>query len=201
MSFTTLGLNAALADRCQSLGYTEPTPIQKQAIPVVLKGADLIGCAETGTGKTAAFLLPIMQRLAEKPGAGVRVLVLAPTRELAAQIEATYSALNVRRNVRSVTVFGGASMSQQLQALRRRDTNVVIATPGRLTDHLGRGSIDLSQIEVLVLDEADRMLDMGFLPTIRRIIDQLPRERQTLLFSATMSPPIEAIARLAMRRP
>lgn len=201
MSFTTLGLHPAVISRCASLGYNEPTPIQKQAIPVILGGSDLIGCAETGTGKTAAFLLPIMQRIAEKPGVGVRVLIVAPTRELAAQIEASYNELNSKKSIGSVTIFGGASMAKQLQALRRRETNVVIATPGRLLDYIQRGQINLSHVEVFVLDEADRMLDMGFWPAIRRIISELPATRQTLLFSATMSPSIEEIARTTMRAP
>lgn len=201
MSFTTLGLHTALARRCESLGYTEPTPIQKGAIPLILGGSDLIGCAETGTGKTAAFLLPIIQRIAETPGGGVRVLILAPTRELAAQIEASYCELNPKKNIQSVTISGGASMTKQLAALRRRETNFVIATPGRLLDLMERRVIDLAHVEVLVLDEADRMLDMGFWPAIRRIIGELPTVRQTLLFSATMPPPIEEIARTTMRRP
>ena len=201
MNFTTLGLHTALTRRCESLGYSEPTPIQKGAIPLILSGCDLIGCAETGTGKTAAFLLPIIQRMAETPGAGVRVLILAPTRELAAQIEASYCELNPIKNIHSVTISGGASMTKQLAALRRRETNVVIATPGRLLDHIERGAIDLSHVEVLVLDEADRMLDMGFWPAIQRVIGKLPAKRQTLLFSATMSPPIEDIARTTMREP
>lgn len=201
MSFSTLGLEPALVKKCQSLGYIEPTPIQQQSIPIILDGSDLIGCAETGTGKTAAFLLPTMQRMAHTPGAGVRVLILAPTRELAAQIEACYRELNTSKTIKSAIIYGGASMSKQLEALRRRDTNVVIATPGRLLDHIERGTISLSQVEVFVLDEADRMLDMGFLPALRRLIKLLPEKRQTLLFSATMSPAIEEIARGAMRQP
>jgi ATP-dependent RNA helicase RhlE len=217
MNFSQLGLTPAQVRSCESLGYTEPTPIQQQAIPVVLSGQDLIGCAETGTGKTAAFLLPIIQRITEagpatsaptrKPGANrgtqprkARVLVLAPTRELAAQIEKNYSELNPVKANRSVTVIGGASMSRQMDALRR-GAAVVIATPGRLLDLTERGSVDLSAVEVLVLDEADRMLDMGFLPAIRRVLSLVPQTRQTLLFSATMSPEIESLARSTMRTP
>jgi ATP-dependent RNA helicase RhlE len=217
MNFSQLGLTPAQVRSCESLGYTEPTPIQQQAIPVVLSGQDLIGCAETGTGKTAAFLLPIIQRITEagpatsaptrKPGANrgtqprkARVLVLAPTRELAAQIEKNYSELNPVKANRSVTVIGGASMSRQMDALRR-GAAVVIATPGRLLDLTERGSVDLSAVEVLVLDEADRMLDMGFLPAIRRVLSLVPQTRQTLLFSATMSPEIESLARSTMRSP
>jgi ATP-dependent RNA helicase RhlE len=200
MNFTELGLQTALARRCESLGYTEPTPIQKEAIPVVLSGSDLIGCAETGTGKTAAFLLPIIQRMAEAARPGVRVLVLAPTRELVSQIEASYSQLAPKKSPLCVSVIGGANMHQQREALLR-GAGVVVATPGRLLDHIERGSVNLSQVEVLVLDEADRMLDMGFLPAIRRVLSKLPAKRQTLLFSATMSPAIEEIARKAMREP
>jgi ATP-dependent RNA helicase RhlE len=200
MNFTELGLQASLARVCESLGYTEPTPIQKGAIPIVLNGSDLIGCAETGTGKTAAFLLPVIQRMAEGARAGVRVLILAPTRELASQIEASYRQLVPKGSPRCVSVIGGASMERQREALRR-GAGVIVATPGRLLDHIERGSINLSHVEVLVLDEADRMLDMGFLPAIRRVLAELPTERQTLLFSATMSPAIEEIARKAMRAP
>ncbi len=200
MNFSQLGLNSALSRVCESLGYTEPTPIQKQAIPVVLNGSDLIGCAETGTGKTAAFLLPIIQRMSENPRPGVRVLILAPTRELATQIEASYRSLVPKKNARCVTLIGGAGMARQTEALRRSPT-FVIATPGRLLDHMERGAIDFSYIETLVLDEADRMLDMGFWPAIRRLLAALPTERQTLLFSATMSSAIEKIARSNMRSP
>jgi len=200
MSFSQLGLHPALVCGCESLGYTEPTPIQRQAIPVILNGADLIGCAETGTGKTAAFLLPLIQRISLTKGVGVRALILAPTRELASQIAASLRTLDPQKRVRSITLVGGTSVGRQLEGLARA-TPVVIATPGRLLDHLERGSVDLAQAEVLVLDEADRMLDMGFWPAIRRVIAELPVKRQTLLFSATMSPAIEALARSTMRNP
>jgi len=201
MNFTELGLHSELARVCDSLGYTEPTPIQKEAIPIVLNGSDLIGCAETGTGKTAAFLLPIIQRMKQKKSpSGIRLLVIAPTRELALQIESHYHELALRDSPRCVTIIGGANMERQRQALRK-GAGVVIATPGRLLDHLERGSLDLSRIEVFVLDEADRMLDMGFWPSIRRVLALLPTSRQTLLFSATMSASIEAIARSNMRQP
>ena len=211
MNFSQLGLAPAQVRSCESLGYTEPTPIQRQAIPVVLSGQDLIGCAETGTGKTAAFLLPIIQMITARnqtgersgkalPRSGVRVLVLAPTRELASQIEKNYGELNPVKANRSAIVIGGASMSRQVDALRRRPT-VVIATPGRLLDLTERRSLDLSGVEVLVLDEADRMLDMGFLPAIRRVLALIPSKRQTLLFSATMSSDIEKLARSTMQRP
>ena len=198
MNFDELGLLPALLRRCESLGYEQATPIQRRAIPVVLTGRDLIGCAETGTGKTAAFLLPIIQRLIEQPRPGVRVLVVAPTRELAAQTEAFYADLNTEKRNRCVNLIGGASIARQMSALRQRPA-VVVATPGRLLDMVERGAVSLSTVEVLVLDEADRMLDMGFWPSIRRVLELLPKERQTLLFSATMSPEIEQLARRTMR--
>ncbi|HZE71675.1 MAG TPA: DEAD/DEAH box helicase [Pyrinomonadaceae bacterium] len=200
MNFSQLGLNNVLAHKCQSLGYIEPTPIQKQAIPVVLNGSDLIGCAETGTGKTAAFLLPIIQRLTTAKRPGVRVLILAPTRELALQTEQAYLQLAPKKGPACVSLIGGAAMRRQLDALHR-GASVVVATPGRLLDHLDRGSLKLAQVEVLVLDEADRMLDIGFLPAIRKIVATLPGSRQTLLFSATMSWAIEQLARSTMKSP
>ena len=201
MSFAELGLHPAQVAACESLGYTEPTPIQKRAIPVVLSGADLIGCAETGTGKTAAFLLPAIQRMAVRPRPGVRLLVLAPTRELATQIAESYRDLAPKKGApRSATLIGGTGMGRQTESLRR-GSGVIIATPGRLLDHMERGAVDFRHLEVLVLDEADRMLDMGFLPQIRRVLDALPKERQTLLFSATMSSEIEKLARTTMRSP
>ncbi len=200
MNFSQLGLAPAQVRACESLGYTEPTPIQKQAIPIVLSGADLIGCAETGTGKTAAFLLPIIQKITERQRPGVRVLVLAPTRELAIQIEKNYGELNRTKANRSVTVIGGANIRTQISSLRR-GAAVLIATPGRLLDLTERGAVNLSSVEILVLDEADRMLDMGFLPAIRRVLAMLPTKRQTLLFSATMSSNIEQLARSTMKQP
>ena len=200
MNFSQLGLQPALVRSCESLGYTEPTPIQKQAIPIVLEGADLIGCAETGTGKTAAFLLPTIQRMSATPRPGVRVLVLAPTRELVSQIEASYRELAPKGSPRCVSIIGGASMNRQRDELRR-GVGVIVATPGRLLDLMERGSIQLSGVEVLVLDEADRMLDMGFWPAIRRVLAAVPQKRQTLLFSATMSSAIEELARSTMKKP
>jgi ATP-dependent RNA helicase RhlE len=201
MNFAELGLVPALVSACESLEYTEPTPIQSAAIPVILGGADLIGCAETGTGKTAAFLLPIIQRMSERARPGIRLLVLAPTRELATQIEASYRSLVPKKKAaRIVTIIGGAGMARQTTELRR-GVSIVIATPGRLLDHVERGAVDFSFVETLVLDEADRMLDMGFWPAIQRILGMLPVNRQTLLFSATMSPQIEKIARSNMRQP
>ncbi|HEV2884295.1 MAG TPA: DEAD/DEAH box helicase [Pyrinomonadaceae bacterium] len=200
MNFSQLGLEPAQVRSCESLEYTTPTPIQKQAIPVVLRGEDLIGCAETGTGKTAAFLLPMIQRISAKPRPGVRALVLAPTRELATQIHQSYNQLNRDKSKRSVVIIGGANMRTQISDLRRGAT-FVIATPGRLLDLIERKAVNLSTIETLVLDEADRMLDMGFLPAIRSILAKLPANRQTLLFSATMSSDIEKLARTTMKSP
>ncbi|HEX7773755.1 MAG TPA: DEAD/DEAH box helicase [Pyrinomonadaceae bacterium] len=200
MKFSQLGLADAQVRVCESLGYVNPTPIQLKAIPLILSGTDLIGCAETGTGKTAAFLLPVIQNLSAKKRPGIRVLVLAPTRELALQIQKNYKELNHLKGNQSVLVIGGANIKAQITDLRRGAT-IVIATPGRLLDLTERDAIDLSTIEVLVLDEADRMLDMGFLPAIKTILAMLPRKRQTLLFSATMSPTIESLARSTMRQP
>ena len=191
MNFSQLGLSDTQTRVCTSLGYTNPTPIQTKAIPLILNNEDVIGCAETGTGKTAAFLLPIIQNLSAQKRPGIRVLVLAPTRELALQIQKNYEELNHLKLNRSVLVIGGANIRTQIAELRRKAT-IVIATPGRLLDLTERKAIDLSSIEVLVLDEADRMLDMGFLPAIKRILATLPTKRQTLLFSATMSPTIES---------
>lgn len=201
MDFSRLGLQPAFARRCESLGYAEPTPIQTQAIPVVLSGKDLIGCAETGTGKTAAFMLPLLQTISStKAVVGVRSLILAPTRELAAQIAESFKSLNTKKGLRAVTIVGGLSMRRQSDELRR-GAQVVIATPGRLLDHIERGNLNLSSVEILVLDEADRMLDMGFLPAIRKVLSELPSKRQALLFSATMSPEIEKLARSTMNKP
>jgi ATP-dependent RNA helicase RhlE len=200
MDFSQLGLAPAQLSACESLGYNEPTPIQRQAIPVILRGRDVIGCAETGTGKTAAFLLPINQKISERKRPGIRVLVLAPTRELALQIHKNYGELNRVKANRGVIAIGGANIRTQISELRRGAT-VLIATPGRLVDLTERGAVNLSTIEVLVLDEADRMLDMGFLPAIRRILSMLPTNRQTLLFSATMSASIEQLARSTMKEP
>jgi ATP-dependent RNA helicase RhlE len=200
MDFSQLGLAPAQLSACKSLGYNEPTPIQRQAIPVILSGRDVIGCAETGTGKTAAFLLPILQNISERSRPGLRVLVLAPTRELALQIQKNYGELNRVKTNRSVIAIGGANIRTQISELRK-GACVLVATPGRLLDLTERGAVNLSTIEVLVLDEADRMLDMGFLPAIRRVLAMLPTKRQTLLFSATMSASIEQLARSTMKEP
>ena len=199
MTFSKLGLNETLSRKCESLNFETPTPIQAQAIPIILKGSDLIGCAETGTGKTAAFLLPTIQKLNAQNKPGVQVLVIAPTRELASQIEAAYKEFSTPK-YRVVNLIGGANMNRQINELRR-GVNVVIATPGRLMDHVKRGTVNLSRVNTLILDEADRMLDMGFLPAIRDIISGLPKDRQTLLFSATVSDSIKTLAYSIMNDP
>ena len=193
MNFEQFSLDPRIDAGIKAVGYTTPTPIQHKAIPVVLEGHDVLGLAQTGTGKTAAFLLPILQRLTKGPLRRVRVLIVAPTRELAEQTHQMSIDLGKKTKVRSVTVYGGVSRNRQVAALRR-GAEIVVACPGRLLDLLGDGSIDLSQVEVLVLDEADRMCDMGFLPDIRRILKALPAQRQTLFFSATMPKDIRKLA-------
>jgi len=193
LNFEQFSLDPRIDAGIKAVGYTTPTPIQHQAIPVVLEGRDVLGLAQTGTGKTAAFLLPILQRLTKGPLRRVRVLIVAPTRELAEQTHQMSIDLGKKTKVRSVTVYGGVSRSRQVTALRR-GAEIVVACPGRLLDLLGDGSIDLSQVEVLVLDEADRMCDMGFLPDIRRILKALPAQRQTLFFAATMPNDIRKLA-------
>ena len=193
MSFQPFSLDSRIAAGIHAVGYATPTPIQLQAIPVVLQGGDVLGIAQTGTGKTAAFMLPILQRLTQGPLGHVRALVLAPTRELAEQIHQTAAELGAKTRVRSVAIYGGVSKPRQVESLRR-GVEIVVACPGRLLDHLESRTIDLSDVEVLVLDEADRMCDMGFLPDIRRIFRHLPAKRQTLFFAATMPNEIRALA-------
>ncbi len=195
-----LNLIPALAEAVEDMGFDKPTPIQEQAIPIALEGRDLIGCASTGTGKTAAFLLPILQRLREGKAGGSRALILSPTRELAMQIDEQALALGYYVGISAVSVVGGVKMEPQERALKA-GSDMIVATPGRLLDHMRFESVDLTKIEVLVLDEADRMLDMGFLPDIKRILAALPKDRQTLLFSATMSPKIRALAEEILRDP
>ncbi|HSF83645.1 MAG TPA: DEAD/DEAH box helicase [Anaerolineales bacterium] len=182
------------------VGFTDPTPIQKQAIPVVMKGDDVLGLAQTGTGKTAAFMLPILERLTRGPLRRIRALVLAPTRELAEQIHQATIAFSVNMNVRSMAIYGGVSKVPQISALRQ-GTEIVVACPGRLLDLIGDGQVNLSNVEVFVLDEADRMCDMGFLPDVLRIVKRLPEKRQSLFFSATMPRDARQLANTILRNP
>ncbi|OXH86360.1 RNA helicase, partial [Burkholderia multivorans] len=199
MSFESLGLAEPLVKAVNELGYTSPTPIQQQAIPAVLGGGDLLAGAQTGTGKTAGFTLPILQRLhtfyTEHRSAkrAVRALILTPTRELAAQVEESVRAYSKYLKLRSTVMFGGVSINPQIDALKR-GVDIVVATPGRLLDHMQQKTIDLSDLDILVLDEADRMLDMGFIHDIKRVLAKLPPRRQNLLFSATFSDEIKALA-------
>lgn len=198
MPFSILGLQAGLLEAVRDLDYQAPTPIQEQAIPLALAGRDLVGCAQTGTGKTAAFILPILQRLPK--GKSVSALVVTPTRELARQIEEVARSCARHTKHRVTAVYGGVGYQPQVQALRK-GVDMVVATPGRLLDLHSQGDIDLSRVQVLVLDEADRMLDMGFWPDVRRIISLLPGERQNLLFSATLSPAVMRVAGPVLRDP
>jgi ATP-dependent RNA helicase RhlE len=200
MPFSGLGLDPAIARGTRELGFTRPTPVQREAIPPALEGRDVLGCAMTGSGKSAAFLLPTMQRLLGKPRGVTRALVMTPTRELAAQIHAHLEELAVHTPLTGAAVFGGVGMGPQEHAFRS-GVDVIVATPGRLLDHLSHPYAKLDRLEVLVLDEADRMLDMGFLPDIRRVLRHLPSRRQTLFFSATMPPPIVALARDMLKNP
>jgi ATP-dependent RNA helicase RhlE len=196
--FTKLGLNNACAFAVQEMGYTEPTPIQTQAIPVVLAGRDVIGSAQTGTGKTAAFALPIIQRLG---GHGlIRCLILEPTRELALQVEEAFRDFGKYTDLRATVIYGGVGYGRQRDDLKR-GVDVVVATPGRLLDLLEQRDLTLRNVNVVVLDEVDRMLDMGFLPDVKRIMQQCPRERQTLLFTATLPPEIESLAAWVLHDP
>ena len=200
MGFEEFSLDPCILAGVESAGFTAPTPIQEQAIPVVLRERDLLGLAQTGTGKTAAFLLPIFQRLIQYPTRKVRVLILAPTRELAEQIHQASVELGQYTGIRSVAIYGGVSKGPQLAALHR-GPEIVTACPGRLLDHLNEGNIDLSQVEVLVLDEADTMCDMGFLPDVKRVLQRVPSRRQTLFFSATMPEEIRQLSRNILSTP
>ena len=200
MNFKEFSLDPRIDAGIQAVGYTTPTPIQRKAIPLVLQGRDVLGLAQTGTGKTAAFMLPILQRLTLGPLRRVRALIVAPTRELAEQIHEAGVDLGKKTRVRGVTVYGGVSKNRQVDALRR-GAEIVVACPGRLLDLLNDGSVDLSRVEMLVLDEADRMCDMGFLPDIRRILKILPTRRQTLFFSATMPRDIRKLADSILDKP
>src|SRR5437763_2323933 len=208
VSFAELDLAPDVLHAVRDAGYTHPTPIQQQAIPLALAGRDLIGLAQTGTGKTAGFTLPIVHNLITTPLVGddgqplhrVRVLMLTRARELAAQVEESFRKYGKHTELRVVPVYGGVGLEPQTKALRRGD-GVGVATPGRLLDHMERGNVSFDDLEVLVLDEADRMLDMGFAPQLNRIVNDIPRYRQTLLFSATMPPEVEALARKYLRKP
>ncbi len=196
MSFASLGLSEELVRAVTERGYTEPTPIQAQAIPVILKGGDLMGGAQTGTGKTAGFTLPLLQRLMAKQVTGkapIRALVLTPTRELAAQVEESVRLYGKHLPLKSMMMFGGVNINPQIKQLHGR-VDILVATPGRLLDHLQQKTVDLSHVEILVLDEADRMLDMGFIRDIKRVLAVLPKQRQNLLFSATFSDEIKLLA-------
>ncbi len=206
MSFDRLGLMPELLRAVAQQGYTQPTQVQRQAIPLILDGRDVLAGAQTGTGKTAAFVLPVLQRLSQSSGDGsrgrraVRALVLTPTRELCLQVEESVRTYGRQRPVSSTAIYGGVDYDRQVRRLLQ-GAQVVVATPGRLLDHIRQRTVDLSRVEVLVLDEADRMLDMGFIPDVRRIIDLLPGGRQTLLFSATLPQPIRRLAADFMRQP
>lgn len=199
MSFQDLGLFEPVVHGAQRMGYVEPSPIQEQAIPTVLRGGDLIASAQTGTGKTAAFGLPILSRLKEATGK-TRCLILEPTRELALQVEAAFKDFSAFTDLETLVLFGGVGYGAQREALQR-GVDIIVATPGRLLDFLQQGEISFADISILVLDEVDRMLDMGFLPDVRRIVEKCPKERQTLLFSATVPEEIERLSSWCLRNP
>ena len=198
MPFAGLGLHPDLVRGTRAMGWTEPTPIQLKAIPLALRGKDLLGCAQTGSGKTAAFMLPILHHLLEHPRPGPRALVLVPTRELAAQVETSVRDCGRFTKMRSAVIIGGLGYDKQRKAVSE-GSEVIVATPGRLLDHLESGAFKLDRVDHLVLDEGDRMLDMGFLPDIRAIIHRVPRARQTMLFSATLVREVEQVAAFALR--
>ncbi len=206
MSFDTLGLSAEILRGIKSHGYTHPTPIQKKAIPIILEGKDVMGGAQTGTGKTAGFTLPLLQRLSEKPtGKGkrpVRALILTPTRELAAQVGDSVKTYGKNLDLRTTVIFGGVKINPQIDQLRR-GVDILVATPGRLLDHANQKTLDLSRVEILVLDEADRMLDMGFIHDIRKVLALLPKTevRQNLMFSATFSEEIKNLSKRMLNNP
>ena len=200
MSFDLLKINTHIRENIRTLGFEVPTPIQRKAIPAILEGHDVIGLAQTGTGKTAAFGIPVLQRLMTGPRRQLRVLIIGPTRELAEQTFKALNNLGAHTNLRCVTIYGGVGMRPQVTGLQQ-GAEIAIACPGRLLDHIGQGTIKLSHVECLVLDEADRMFDMGFMPDIRRILQKLPVQRQTLLFSATMPDAIRGLAHQILRNP
>jgi ATP-dependent RNA helicase RhlE len=200
VTFTNFAFHPHISAGILTAGYSSPTPIQKQTIPVILSGRDVLGLAQTGTGKTAAFVLPILQRLMKGPRGKLRTLILSPTRELAEQTHTAITQLGKQTGLRSLTIYGGVSAQPQISGLRA-GADIAVACPGRLLDLHGQKAIDLSRIEILVLDEADQMFDMGFLPSIRRILALLPQQRQTLLFSATMPDAIRSLATEMLRDP
>jgi len=199
MSFQDLGLEEAVVHGAQRMGYVEPSPIQAQAIPIAMKGGDLIASAQTGTGKTAAFGLPILSRL-KKSNGKTRCLILEPTRELALQVEEAFKEFSVFTELSTVVIFGGVGYGAQREALAK-GADIIVATPGRLLDFMQQGEISFADLEILVLDEVDRMLDMGFLPDVRRIVEKCPKERQTLFFSATIPDEIERLSSWCLRSP
>ncbi|WNM63504.1 DEAD/DEAH box helicase [Candidatus Nitrospira neomarina] len=198
--FGALGVSATLVGVLNKLGLTEPTPIQVQAIPPALEGRDVLGCAQTGTGKTAAFVIPIIERLVDGPKGHPRAMILAPTRELAFQIQETVDKFGRVRGIFATTLVGGADMHAQVRGLRQRP-DIIVATPGRLLDHMWQGTVSFTKLRMVVLDEADRMLDMGFAPQLNQIIEALPETRQTLLFSATMPNNLADLARMSLNDP
>jgi len=208
MSFDSLGLSAELLRAIREHGYTQATPIQSQAIPVILQGRDILAAAQTGTGKTAGFTLPMLQRLSQATQANansnsrrpVRALILTPTRELAAQVQESVVTYSKHLPLKSAVVFGGVSINPQISKLRK-GVDILVATPGRLLDHVGQRTVDLSQVEILILDEADRMLDMGFIRDIRKLLALLPKQRQNLLFSATFSNEIKKLTQGLLHNP
>lgn len=202
MAFKNLGIIDPILKALANEGYTTPTPIQQQAIPLVLQGRDLLGCAQTGTGKTAAFAIPIIQHIAEKKQirSGIKTLILTPTRELAIQIDESFAAYGKFTNIKHTVIFGGVSQLHQVNALKR-GVDVLVATPGRLLDLINQRFVDLRQLEIFVLDEADRMLDMGFIHDVKKLISIIPAKRQTLFFSATMPPEIQKLADSLLTKP
>ncbi|MBI5244710.1 MAG: DEAD/DEAH box helicase [Elusimicrobia bacterium] len=200
MPFAKLGLHPDLLRGVRAMGFVDPMPIQIEAVPTALSGVDLLGCAQTGSGKTAVFAWAILDRILRQPKPGIRALILAPTRELAAQVETMFRDCGRFTSIRAAVVIGGVGFHGQKKAVAE-GAQVLVATPGRLLDHLRRGAFKLDKIEILVLDEADRMLDMGFLPDIRDILSRLPKHRQTMMFSATLMPEVERVASFTLKDP
>lgn len=200
MNFSQFNLDSRLTQGIQKAGYDTPTPIQQAAIPAAVRGRDIIGTAQTGTGKTAAFVLPILNKLLDGPRNTPRALIVTPTRELAEQINDVIKVLSVGTKLKSATIYGGVGANPQIQALRN-GAEILVACPGRLLDLIAQGHAKMANIEVLVLDEADRMFDMGFLPDVRRIVKAVPEKRQTMMFSATFPPDVELLAQQALKQP